>query len=523
MLLKIHAPGRLSISVISAFAVILTSGCATHNGLSIKKSADNRVKIELTEQSELNGDDICNALRYHIIQINPDGAYHPIKTDLSCLGNHSRYEQPEKLEDHLNIIKRRIETGGRAGNGTFNEITFIFHGGLVPQTTGMQEAIRLNRAILMDPLNTGSKRNYPLFINWRSGGIDAYAEQLLKIRKGERMETVGKITAPVKLLSDIGRGISDMPSLGALEGKRLWDTLDKKKFNACTEEHEQKGAICPVDTNNGSKDALVTAKYFLMTPFRILSAPFVNGAGRPAWENMVRRTRNTFWREPRDGEKARRGVVRQAFDHLLVSDNDRQDRFYFKEEQQRCNFGNRKINLIGHSMGTMIANDLLEAYPDCQYQHIVFMAAAVSIREFIQVLPRLLENNQQVEFYNLSLQPRAEAREMSALGFVPSGSLLEWIDEMYTPPNTKFDRTLGKWVNVREILETIPETYRKNMTFRVFGVAEGEPAKHGDFNNLDMCFWRKSFWNRQWSDHYPACTGLLTELGITKGRPLATR
>lgn len=486
--------------------VQILTGCATDHGLVAKEINDDRINIQSSKPKQWKTEDICNALRHHIVQIDPDGQYKPVTTDLNCGGNDA-YAQPNSLRDHLNNIRTHSKK-------TDKDITFIIHGGLVSWTTGLQEAIVLSLAILSDKNNSSGNRSYPIFINWHSGGIDAYVEQLSKIRKGERIELVGAITAPIKFLSDIGRGIADTPSLGALEGKRLYDTLDEKKLNSCIPKQLRWGGIVCPDDLEGTNDVLATSKYFLMTPFRIISAPFINGAGRPAWENMVRRTRNTFWQEPKDGKPAQRGVVRELFDSLFIENINKYKTFYLEPRDQNCDFAGKTINLIGHSMGTMIITELLHAYPQCPYENIVFMAAAVSIREFNQSLPRVLEQNDHVKFYNLSLQPKAEAREMSVWGFVPSGSLLEWIDEMYTSPSTKFDRTLGKWVNVREILPTIPKDHQERMTFRIFGATPGEPIRHGDFNNIGMCFWRESFWKSPWPEHYPACKEFLKSQDI---------
>jgi hypothetical protein len=87
---------------------------------------------------------------------------------------------------------------------------------------------------------------------------------------------------------------------------------------------------------------------------------------------------------------------------------------------------------------------------------------------------------------------------------------------MYTPPTTKFDRTLGKWANVSEVLKTLPEELREKMTFRVFGMAEGEPTVHGEFNDVEMCFWRESFWSSPWGEHQKACRKFLHEQSIIK-------
>ena len=113
-----------------------------------------------------------------------------------------------------------------------------------------------------------------------------------------------------------------------------------------------------------------------------------------------------------------------------------------------------KITMIGHSMGTMIAAELAHLFPTLNYSDIVFLAAAASTRDFINTIPDVLGHQggtgaAPVNFYNLSLHPRNEAGELTFYGALPSGSLLDWIDEAYTTPATKLDRTFGKWVNLK--------------------------------------------------------------------------
>ncbi|MDQ6997726.1 MAG: hypothetical protein Q9M17_03340 [Mariprofundus sp.] len=130
-----------------------------------------------------------------------------------------------------------------------------------------------------------------------------------------------------------------------------------------------------------------------------------------------------------------------------------------------------------------------------------------------------------MKFYNESLYPKLEAREMSAFGLVPSGSLLEWIDEMFTPPVTKFDRTLGNWTNVRDVYHHFPPELNRQMHFRVFGTKAGMPRKHGEFNDISKCFWQDSYLKtyresgrveKTWKSHYEACRERLKADGLLR-------
>jgi hypothetical protein len=507
-------PDRAVSICITALIVLLISGCAATHGIVVRPDQDKRVEIHFSEENNWSEEKLCNALRYHIVEVGQSGKYRPIRTNLFCGGSDSGdlYSQPERFETHIEHIRRHITQD-------YREVVFIIHGGLVSRTKGLREALVLNRAISLDEEQSGENKRYPIFINWRSGGADAYAEQLFQIRKGERMKRLATLSSPIKLFSDMGRGIADTPSSGALEADRLIRTFGDKINECDSTSYSSAAVLCPEDPVGNTSSLPKTMGYVVMTPIRILTAPFINGPGRPAWENMVRRTRNAFWREPKDNEPARRGAVRELFDRLFMGGNEKAATIQMPMEQSACGFDGRKITIIGHSMGTMIISDLLNAYPQCPYKNIVFMGAAVSIREFQDTVPPVLLRKGNTHFYNLSLLPKAEARETSGIvGTLPSGSLLEWIDEMYTPPTTKFDRTLGKWVNAREVLPSFPVYLRGKMTFKVFGMAQGEPTVHGAFNDVDMCFWRESFWSSPWTQHHEDCRRFLERESILEVR-----
>ena len=166
-------------------------------------------------------------------------------------------------------------------------------------------------------------------------------------------------------------------------------------------------------------------------------------------------------------------------------------------------------------------NELVPDFGGLPYENIVFMAAATSIRDTKDAMVPLLRKNQaergqvpfKLNFYNLMLHPKADAREDSAFGLLPTGSLLEWIDEVLQKTKTVRDRTMGKWRNLREAQQVFPADVRDRMTFRIFGFDQRnwqdnlngagrpdasyrwlEPTTHGSFNDTNKKFWRAEFW-----------------------------
>jgi len=513
---------------ISMFAIV--TGCAAKKHVVVEGDY-NCINVGHLESAGITDKFIRDSIQGHIIEIDSRGNYRPIAFHVSQLSKGGRFSsksklcrhsngpsealerQPNKIEDFARQIRKQWTKDEQT------EVVFVIHGGMVPFSTGLEEALMLNKAIAADDERRHQKR-YPIFVNWRSGGLDAYWEQLTEIRQGARRPALARASAPVKIVSDVGRGIFDMPSFAFLEGARLWNT-QSDDYNRCYK--EQKNVICPAPgtiSQGFLSETWEYSQYFLKTPFRIATAPFIHGMGRSAWENMLRRTRNTIVQEPK-GNKPVNGAVKTLMEKLFVRKQDSTAGALTKS----CD-NHAQISFLAHSMGTIIASDLIGRFPECTYKDVVFMGAAVSIREFSEkVIPVLSKQKNTMRFYNLSLFPKLEAREMSAGGLVPSGSLLEWIDEVFTPPTTKFDRTFGKWSNVRDVYFHFPEELKDNMSFEVFGRANGEPQKHGEFNDIDKCFWQQSYLQsgvteKTWKKHYCDCRKFLTKKNLL---PIGTK
>lgn len=495
---------RSTSHLILPVAALLLASCANQSPIRVERGHENyHYQVDCRDASAMNGktrfDEIRHALEEHIISIDKKGRYRPLRYTLNCGGKSVKGEQPARLGALFDNISRTVTSKG------YTEILLILHGGLVNERNNISEAILLHRAIERDPvLQQEHEKIYPIFINWRSGGWESYWDQLVNIRGGEEKPLLGRATAPFKLGSDLGGGIADTLYSAGLEGERLVDSLGSR-LNACEEQTSSPRVICPTSQSSNKLEIISTLQYFLMMPVRIGTSPIINGFGRSAWENMVRQTRFLFRSEHLD--KGTRGAINQLFVKLRT--------FTLEPERYSTVHGLPiRLSLIGHSMGSMIISEIVAAFPALPYRNIVFLGAAVSGRDFRNMVVPLLQSSPypDLHFYSASLLPSNEAREMNYLGTLPSGSLLEWIDELYTDPPTFADRTFGKWVNVRQFKQTYPESARKRMTFRVFGNAPGEPRTHGGFNDIDNCFWRKSFWTNEqtsWPEHLAQCQAFL--------------
>ena len=157
---------------------------------------------------------------------------------------------------------------------------------------------------------------------------------------------------------------------------------------------------------------------------------------------------------------------------------------YAKEHPQA------RVTIVGHSMGTLIINELIRRYPEINYQNIVYMAGAASIRDTFNSINPYLEKHPDARFFNLTLHPQNEVEE-SNYWLLPRGSLLVWIDDFYSLPHTQLDRTAGRWENLIQAYGDIPEEIRKQVYIKAF--AQDSPIKkHADFSNAR--FWEEKFW-----------------------------
>ncbi len=188
-----------------------------------------------------------------------------------------------------------------------------------------------------------------------------------------------------------------------------------------------------------------------------------------------------------------------------------------------------EINIVAHSTGAIVLNNLLPRFRDLPIGNIVYMGGAASVRDTAKSISPLLVNQSTDDttrslpvFYNLMLHPKAETLEQYVNGLVPEGSLLEWIDEFLGDSRTVGHKTVGKWRNVREAKHLFPDVAQKRTVFRVYSANNRPqdldpsneclyftddhealdhgfddkgrcyPIMHGEFENF--AYWRRDFW-----------------------------
>ncbi|MBC7770825.1 MAG: hypothetical protein H7124_18755 [Phycisphaerales bacterium] len=441
------------------------------------------------------------------------------------------------------------------------------HGGMVSHDNAVRDAEALAPFILKDDYT-------PLFLVWTSDPFSSYGNRLCCVMDGYEDTIWQGYFAPARVFGDVVSGIGRAPETYGKQLLRFGDSLapgvwqqdyrvsnhdfrsDRGYFERVTncdrdsnetseqtaeEEDSWSGAtvvLPPYCLNRLLNDAnrapgTRAIGYYANTPMRALTT-WMQGVGAGAWDNMVRRTRTAFRASPGfagiaqgvyEGSNCRDithlGAVDAYRGAHRESESGAFQRFFTRLSCEMLvdpAFAAKvRVHFYGHSMGAIVGDELMRRFPELPYERIVYMGAADSIRDFSTgALPIVQARN--VEFYNLSLHPMAETRELHYGGVPPAGSLLEWIDEMFESPRSRDDRVMGKWTNIRDSYQHFAPGAMRRMTFRVFPLQENtfndpsfanecadmdnpsdtrqrltrcHPLEHGEFNRYS--FWRERY------------------------------
>lgn len=450
------------------------------------------------------------------------------------------------------------------------KIMIFVHGGLNTQVETIQRVADLYNRIAREGY-------YPIFINWRASFTSSYLEQLVWVRQGEKQRLLGLATAPTTFAVDVARSIARAPLVWIAQRANDIKTLPFPKFleskdsdavakelicayeyhayrDKCLKDFSfRKSPVClplnvrPVDGNRNfgksgppdktqisisvGEDLRTCAEmdvsflmYFLTLPSRLLFEPAVDAFGTSAWDNLLRESRLLYNVDDEftnnAAELARQNVHAARGDGLANIPRSGGTSIFLKRLSQVINNDAHEweITLVGHSMGTIIINQMLRESIQLKLKlpikNIVYMAAAASVRDVQDsILPYLRENlnlqkNEKAQFYNLMLHPIAEEREPYNLGPLPypfsfdpgpRGSLLVIIDNILSKPLTYLDRTAGRYENFILAAHDIPFELRRQVHIKVFSAGDSKkvrsenPQRHSEFTKR-FKFWIENCW-----------------------------
>ena len=442
--------------------------------------------------------------------------------DLSAYGlyinsNGNLYDYDKKpVADPNSYLEKIFQNYNRVANGdTRVQMTVFIHGGL---NTSKQVSERIEN--LWETMLKDCK--YPLFISWRSGFPGNYFDHLFFLRRGEyespeESESIfeiisafikGPIASPFVFMEDSLRAIARFP---ATTYEILVDqNMIKRNL---TDESTDNDALKEVEQINtlGQHDGIhihlppkedetlaFTDLWSIANPVKLVTAPYVDSLGTGAWNSMLRRTDLVLAKDKgisvdQNRPEAFASITLEQECKVNVNEIQTAVSEFFRHWQ--CSYRNKAIHLIGHSMGSIIANKIIAKYPNINFSKIVYMAAACSLNDIAEIISPYLNNHPNSVFYNLSLHPKRDQFENASLvDVVPRGSLLWWIDNTLGTINSFQDRTAGYWPNIYKVaLKIFPTRIQHQVHLTKFGMTGEAPQTHGNFG--DFPFWEEYFWH----------------------------
>lgn len=272
---------------------------------------------------------------------------------------------------------------------------------------------------------------YPLFINWNSGFGDSIKDDMIRFRFGEHNAGFAWSTAPFIAAGRVLSSAMDIPASLFHQGVTMKDGI----VGAAHEGDPKVGIALDTLANLPS--------YFLSMTL----LPITEGFGAPAWGIMKRRVDEATGSIAPALETRQTGAARTLIQALRRSITMKSS----CTAPQPLAAGGGKfcwantptevtVTLVGHSMGAMIINRLLNAVEDplpsssspaLPVDQIIYLAPACSINEAEQLLMSYLDRHPTTHFWLFTLNKRDESREIPLSGFaifVPRGTLLAWID-----------------------------------------------------------------------------------------------
>jgi hypothetical protein len=496
----------------------------------------------------------AETIRQHVIAVDGDGRPHDPATP------NGRVYSLKEYRKQIACIFRTIDTFN--GKKPDRKVLIFVHGGLNSPADSPASADSEMDCVM-------AAEYYPVYLDWNSDLLSTYGDHIALITQGETDNTVARaLLTPGYVLADLGRAATRIPIVwinqfasdiqgagsdaaalnksGEIASTRPDEFPESQRWaagkhgRAVAKVYEQLQAAQAKDIDKGTRKGMrvyigpdydvnpwhmahLAAFYILTLPTKLITEPIIDWLGTPAWQVMARRTLIAFDGDlggnPANPELDAESVSQREIRYAKARDFSTIGAMeVFREELQRVESISRpgepacEITLVGHSMGTMVLNewlrrDILDRKHGL-YQQIVYMAAACSVRDFSRaVVPYLLENPQ-TQFYNLMLHPLADLRERGrGYDLPPRGSLLVWLDDFLTEPQTPLDRTLGRWDNIVSATEVIPKPIRKQVTLKAFALAPyntqppppGQldlgPQEHGQFRGQP--YWRSDFWTDQ--------------------------
>lgn len=416
-------------------------------------------------------------------------------------------------------------------------VMIYIHGGRISYEKGYGRVQQRGAAI-------DSAGYYPIFINWNSSGGSSLWWHLFRIRQGQDWGPVaGTLSSPFMVAGAVGRAVSRAPMsalhqfvdyCSVLGGMRRGDVsgpFHKSRFcpipgvdqarraqleyeHALLERAPAPSEPAPLAIGIGTHDlgytvatARIASGVVTAVP-KLVLGPVVDGFGAGAWGEMRRRA-GTLIHARRDlvpdptldaTYHPPRGIAHALIDSLQTMSAEQGADSVPLERRRRV------FILAGHSMGTIVIDQILEHFPELPVARIVYLAATTTVRELEASVVGFLEAHPTTLYYHGMLHPYADAGEWQPgmLDLVPRGSLLEWVDDYLANPESPLDRVSGKWSNLVTATHIFPPAIRDRVVLKAFGVRDpmdrDNPVlyealrQHAGFSDPRFAFWDDASW-----------------------------
>ncbi len=424
------------------------------------------------------------------VLVHKDG--YPINTDRErILSKEDKEKWAKKI---LEGIDKYVEKAEK--NGETPRLMLYVHGGL----NQYSKAIAYVGTVL-NAIDTKRDRDnheltalpgyYPLFFNWDSSLLTSVWDDLAEIRFGERTSpALGYPSAPLEAAVRLGQGIFNTPMSFILEFNNAWEGIDIK-----TDDTKQEDWCVPELGGQKSDDWRITSLFVfaVLSPLRIATAPVIQGLGSPAWDMMKRRAQLVMGppKSLTKGDQKAEGAGRLLME-VLKERIPAPNTWYHEPTKTMKRL---EITLVGHSMGTLVLNHILEEYSDLYFHRIVYLAAAASIDEVRAAVLPYLRRYPEAAFWSFSLSEIREALDYNWFDVYSRGSLLVWIDHFFQRINAPGDRAFGRARNLREYFE-IPDDLKRapdgkpepegkpRFILVKFGRTDKDPQRHEDLSKV---------------------------------------
>lgn len=487
----------------------------------------------------------------HVVMVNGMGDLIDPRANIGDpeAGRHLLFKPYPKLDDpdayFAQLLASLDRTPVRTG-GTRKRILLFVHGGLNTAQTSIERVVEYSDRIRHDG-------TYPIFLNWDSSLTSSYLEHLVLLRQGRRVDdwccgawkefgpayevganmagvVASVVTTPLYLALDLTRGVLRLPvDMYGVYADLLsshWRTLrvtdtppkDSWPHGNCTQDAEvgmtprADALLCetlhppsgqpayPIVQGVNQRTFWESAGQFARTlvtfPVHVVSGLAIDVAGTGSWSSMRRRTTAMFNRDKDLWSADPHAPSTGGFAKFMVALRGFLESHGGNEEWE--------VVLVGHSMGTIVANEMVRQFGHPLaispgkplFDQIVFMAAACSLRDYLDTIPHYLEEYHSVRMSHLLLHDQAESTEQALWGTALPGSLLVWLDGFFTRPDAPLDLVAGRYQNLLRVMHLHDPTLRPRIALKVFNFGDDaertSPQSHGDFGQFP--FWEDAFW-----------------------------